>query len=330
MPRPRDATASVSDRSWVRENNGVTHTKYACRDGVNERSPQRQGVRGDSTVFTRYGDHKFGRSLLERNGDLMPTEGNDLRPRHRYLKSPMHYQAIGRAQRQYSYRDIPPPPPDPHQAGELEVLLGYPKWLPPGVESVFVTAETDDGAYDRSERLHLRGGVAWSGPEGRFGGALVLTCTRATRVTLHLLAEYAGDHPDMPPRSIGGTTIALPTGQHDRTPAPQRRVTTLTAPLEMAVQLVWQRTDGTWQSEGHAAPAAHSLRPDDTELHHWTIDMEDPEPYGAPVYEPYDARYGASSRAFSPSKQRSPSPRPRPHSARDRPLPRDRPLMYGY
>ena len=32
-----------------------------------------------------------------------------------------------------------------------------------------VAAVNEDGTYDRSERMHLRRGVAWSGPEGRFG-----------------------------------------------------------------------------------------------------------------------------------------------------------------
>ena len=311
------------------------HTAGCC----SQRSPDayRQPNYGDSNTYNKYGDHKWGRATSEHGErDLMPAAPSSRRsasPR-RVGKGPKAYMDLPHhardpfANRYDRYdRAVPagqqqPPPP---LTGELEVLIGYPKWLPPGVESVFVTAETDDGTYDRSERMHLRRGVAWSGPEGRFGGALLLICSCASKVTLHVMAHYANEHPDTPPRSIGGTTLALPSARSSSSSpsssfasaaSSQRRTTKLTAPLDIAVQLVWNATDGAWKVHGDhdrlLRPAEHSGGrggADERRAHtgEWRVDADEyAEPYGGGgggggwggggsrggaeyVLEPYDA-----------------------------------------
>jgi hypothetical protein len=296
-----------------------------------QRSPDalRKPNYGDSTTLNKYGDHKWGRAVGE-NGDrdLMPAVPNRraASPSRRRSKGPTAYLDVTRAAHDpyaaYGYALEREPTSErggsggggggggggAPQAGELEVLLGYPKWLPPGVESVHVTAETDDGACDRSERMHMRHGVAWSGPEGRFGGALVLTCDRATKVTLHVMAQYAGDHSDAPPRSLGGTTLALPSSR--RGSVAQRRTTKLTAPLEMAVQLVWNYTDGTWHHSSTrrllSAPDRRPFDADDDSPSHtgeWRVDVEDPEPYGSRAPPPWPDEGDGHGRAGGPGGQ---------------------------
>ena len=105
--------------------------------------------------------------------------------------------------------------------GELEVLVGWPQWMPGGASTVFVTAECDDGAIAASEHLHsddhLRSRAA--GWRDGLGGAFVLTVRDARSVTLHVMAEDAA-RPWLAPRSLGGTTIMLP--EPDWTPARTR------------------------------------------------------------------------------------------------------------
>ena len=253
-----------------RTDDQALYKKYVCRDGFIEKG--HMGVpcdHGDSAICTKYGNYRMGRSVG--NGrDLQPSmPGSDREPRSprsRYARSqrsaymhidrsiPSFYDdSYDRAERAWA-----PPPSrmvdDAAQAGELEILVGYPKWLPPGVESVFLAADADDGTSDTSDRMHLRRGVGWSGSEGSFGGALLLACQAARRVSLHVMAEFLGE----PPRAIGSTSITLPAWSTSR-----RHRIKLRAPLDIPIELVWVTSDGSIPLRGYAdnvVPVAWSGR----------------------------------------------------------------------
>ena len=140
----------------------------------------------------------------------------------------------------------------PAVPGELEVLVGYPRWVPTTASAVFLVAESDDGAYDVSDRMHVRKGVGWSGGDNNLGGALVLVCKAARRVTLHVIAE---DRHGGPHRSLGSTRIPLPSA-----PMAKRWRLRLNGPLDMPVELVWHTTDGVWAVDDSSL-AAHPHRP---------------------------------------------------------------------
>ena len=233
-------------RSWGKPKAPDLYSKYACRDGVFEKSPERERTcdHGDSAVRSRFGDYRWGRTVGG-DRDLQPSPtgyaGNDPL-RTRYLQSPRTHMVIGPKGPRNPWKDTlrkhaaPPPAPSPNgatpMAGELEIMVGFPRWLPQGVTAVFLAAETDDGAYDASDRMHVQRGVAWSGTEGQLGGALVLTCRATSSVTLHIMGETGSAGKA---RSLGSTTVGMPGGGRHK-----RWRLKLHAPLDLPVELAWR------------------------------------------------------------------------------------------
>jgi len=108
--------------------------------------------------------------------------------------------------------------------------------MPPGASAVYVTVECDNGACATSERMHSTHSPQWTADDV-LGGALVLPCADATCVTLHVMAEYGGDHYRYATQrvaSVGGTTVALP-----ERAGRARRHLELMAPLDISVELGW-------------------------------------------------------------------------------------------
>ena len=267
-PERLKPTISVggAERSWGKATSPEVYKKYPCRDGVFEKSPEKNvGCdHGDSRTRARYGDYNWGRQVGG-DRDLQPAALGFSGPdavRARYLRSPKAHTLIGskgpaRSPWKDSLRDYDDdglaPPTKPlvgarPMAGDLEVLVGYPKWLPKGVRSVFVAAETDDGAYDASDRMHMQKGVAWSGTEGHLGGALALLCRATRSVTLHIMGEGLRGGA---PHSLGATTIGVPGGSRQK-----RWRLKLHAPLDIPIELVWHAAGDVhmwWTTDGHAA-----------------------------------------------------------------------------
>ena len=272
--------------------------KLAAKDGVHVRNPDAEyrpsaspynyyagdvgfhPDHGDSTTRVAYGDHNFGRTV--KSGEISPSASTMERARPQYMRSPHNYMLItsgpeepvwkhgapkygARGVKSEPYKYMPPPRKllPPKLAGEMEVLVGFPRYLPPGIASVYLSAESDDGAYDASDRMHVRRGVGWSGSEGSLGGALVLTCHSASKVTLHVMAE-SKTAPSEPARTLGGTTIALPTEGGGGT----KQRLFLVAPLEITVELAWVPKDGSWkmvaptpaQQQQHQQPVRSNAR----------------------------------------------------------------------
>ena len=120
---------------------------------------------------------------------------------------------------------------------ELEILIGWPQWMPEGASAVYVTAETDAGEFTQSERMHASQPPSTHGRDG-LGGALLLPGTNASSVTLHVMAEYGGGRFGPPSHrgiSVGGTTIKLP--ESTVAARPSRRLLELLAPLDISVEL---------------------------------------------------------------------------------------------
>ena len=217
--------------------------KTPVKDGCFEKNPKTamRVDKGDSTTFSRYGDYKYGRTIGD-GRELQASPGRrDVPPAFsRFMRMPRTHVPIGGKGgfRVSAYGDRPVQDLEPDaQPGEIEILCGFPRFLPPGVASVYLAAQSDDGAQDTSDRMHVRKGVGWSGSDGHLGGALVLQCNAARRVSLHLMAESHGQ----PPRSMGSFNIALPAVTRAR-----RRRLRLTAPLDMPVELVWSTTPKNW------------------------------------------------------------------------------------
>jgi len=144
-------------------------------------------------------------------------------------------------------------PWDQRLGGEVEVIIGWPQWMPEGATAVFVTVETEDGAHDSTERLHSRDGQrSWS--EDEQAAVLVLPYRDAASITLHVMAEV---HPYEPPRSIGGTTVMLPEAPAG---ARERRRLQLVAPLDVTVELVCTPAGFDWSpyyGDGRGSRLAH-------------------------------------------------------------------------
>ena len=126
---------------------------------------------------------------------------------------------------------------------ELEILIGWPQWMPEGASAVYVTAETDAGEFTQSERMHASQPPSTHGRDG-LGGALLLPGTNASSVTLHVMAEYGGGRFGPPSHrgiSVGGTTIKLPESTVAQGAGvgarPSRRILELLAPLDISVEL---------------------------------------------------------------------------------------------
>lgn len=122
---------------------------------------------------------------------------------------------------------------------EIEVLIGWPRWMPEGASAVYMTVECDDGSFVTSERMHAGSSPSRAGRDG-LGGALVVPCHHATRVTLHVMAEYGGGRygqPHLRGVSLGGTTVSLPEPPlHPYRGRPPTRRMELLAPLDITVR----------------------------------------------------------------------------------------------
>jgi hypothetical protein len=148
--------------------------------------------------------------------------------------------------------------------GELEVLVGLPQWKPQE-SKVFVTVDADDGTCAASEELdchgHHRDAAVSDWHEG-LGGALILSCTAATRVTLHVMASS----PHSPAHSLGGTTIMLPEPSRSGEEEPRRRLQ-LVAPLDITIELAWTPMPA-WLELGRDEPVDDDVRWSRSEVEH--------------------------------------------------------------
>jgi len=218
-------------------------------------------------------DH--GWSMHENDLRLRPTPPALLRelpvePRRRWLypddEPQQPYPRRGWEGRAWSEEDWEAPP----QAGTLEVLAGRPAWLPPGVHSVYLAVQLDDGAEGSTCAMNE------SLSDAADGSSLTVECLAATQVTLHLMAERfppsAGRRlSPLPARSLGSLTHALP----EVPPGAIQRLQ-LTAPLEMQVELVF-RAAGSPLTR-HEREIAWDNR------HHLGRSLEEPPPLPASRY----------------------------------------------
>uniref|UniRef100_A0A7S2GQ10 Uncharacterized protein n=1 Tax=Haptolina brevifila TaxID=156173 RepID=A0A7S2GQ10_9EUKA len=174
--------------------------------------------------------------MLPHSDDIPRPLNTRLPPRHAPWVRPRHDDPV------FMPTMMRPPLPQhylvDHRQGDLEILIGWPQWMPEGATAIFVTAESDDGAVDTTEHMHSRNGQRLHTPDLRhmaeddIAATLVLPYREGSSVTLHVMAE---SHPYEPPRSIGGTTVMLPDAPKG---ACDRRRLQLLAPLDINVELV--------------------------------------------------------------------------------------------